>query len=400
MRIVINPGSLQGVAGLLAHTGGDVLATQGTLVGGHVKDVSLWPPAAAVLPAAAEAEMRLAALAKNLGTDALWLEGFAAGVWAVEQAAAAVVTLVRVVQNVEGVLANIVGSIGVAAEWAVLQLILSPLPPEDRRRVEQTVVKMFCPPIHISRQPVAKGVEQPSDVPHWDDPRKISGQPASPQHVGEVGLAGYIERAGELAPGSIAVIALPNNKFVILIRGIDGVTGTATNNRLTDATQAQLMQESAYSLAIRKLISTLPPGADIMLVGHSQGGIAAADIARHPDLTDGRHITHVLTAGSPVDNDDLGSSHALSLKNSNDPVAAGPTNTNAADTAHHDERRYETGSGINIDHHDPKLYAKEFQDDIDSGTCNTSSEFQDEAKAQGYLEQGTVQMHEMHESII
>ena len=44
----------------------------------------------------------------------------------------------------------------------------------------------------------------------------------------------------------------------------------------------------------------IPPGAPVMLVGHSQGGMAAAHLAADPDFQGGYDVQHVVTAGSPT----------------------------------------------------------------------------------------------------
>lgn len=44
----------------------------------------------------------------------------------------------------------------------------------------------------------------------------------------------------------------------------------------------------------------IPPGAPVMLTGHSQGGITAMTMAADPDLRDEFSITSVVTGGSPV----------------------------------------------------------------------------------------------------
>ncbi|MDO5701512.1 MAG: hypothetical protein Q4P36_08620 [Bowdeniella nasicola] len=44
----------------------------------------------------------------------------------------------------------------------------------------------------------------------------------------------------------------------------------------------------------------VPAGADVVLTGHSQGGIAAMALASEGDFTDTYHVTHVVTFGSPV----------------------------------------------------------------------------------------------------
>lgn len=52
----------------------------------------------------------------------------------------------------------------------------------------------------------------------------------------------------------------------------------------------------------------VPPGADVALVGHSQGGIVANNLAADPEVNgapDGWNITNVISAGSPVENADV-----------------------------------------------------------------------------------------------
>jgi pimeloyl-ACP methyl ester carboxylesterase len=60
---------------------------------------------------------------------------------------------------------------------------------------------------------------------------------------------------------------------------------------------------SAYAPAVAKALdlACVPRGAEVMLVGHSQGGITALDLAADPRFNGQRvRVTHVITAGSPV----------------------------------------------------------------------------------------------------
>lgn len=45
----------------------------------------------------------------------------------------------------------------------------------------------------------------------------------------------------------------------------------------------------------------VPADAEIMLVGHSQGGMTAADIASDPEFLKNHNITDVVAFGSPID---------------------------------------------------------------------------------------------------
>lgn len=83
-------------------------------------------------------------------------------------------------------------------------------------------------------------------------------------------------------------------------------------------------EETAYQQGIEEALRRAGAGPDdpVMLVGHSQGGIVAAQTAA--DLAGGGefHVTHVVTAGSPVGLVDMPQSvQVLSLENSNDIVA-------------------------------------------------------------------------------
>ncbi|MFF5446442.1 hypothetical protein [Streptomyces sp. NPDC012888] len=46
----------------------------------------------------------------------------------------------------------------------------------------------------------------------------------------------------------------------------------------------------------------MPAGSELMLVGHSLGGLTAMNLASDPDLAGEFRVTHVVTLGSPIDN--------------------------------------------------------------------------------------------------
>jgi pimeloyl-ACP methyl ester carboxylesterase len=61
----------------------------------------------------------------------------------------------------------------------------------------------------------------------------------------------------------------------------------------------------------------------VVLVGHSQGGIVAAALASDPAFTRRHRVSHVLTAGSPIDDFPIpDSTQVLSLQHDTDPVHA------------------------------------------------------------------------------
>lgn len=78
--------------------------------------------------------------------------------------------------------------------------------------------------------------------------------------------------------------------------------------------------EQGIEQALHKAHADGPPHAPIMLAGHSQGGIVAAESAG--DLkSHGYNVTHVVTAGSPIGRIDVPDDvQVLSLENENDIV--------------------------------------------------------------------------------
>ncbi|GAC1332307.1 MAG: hypothetical protein NVSMB13_20920 [Mycobacteriales bacterium] len=97
---------------------------------------------------------------------------------------------------------------------------------------------------------------------------------------------------------------------------------------LPGAVAAELGRSSAYSRAVQAAVelADVPVGAQLLLVGHSEGGIAAMNLAADPSFNGSRvQVTHVVAAGSPIDGKRLPAGSAtsvLSLQNVNDAVPA------------------------------------------------------------------------------
>ena len=65
------------------------------------------------------------------------------------------------------------------------------------------------------------------------------------------------------------------------------------------------------------------PRDRVVLVGHSQGGIVAAALASDPAFTRHHRVSHVVAAGSPIDDFPIpASTQVLSLQHDTDPVHA------------------------------------------------------------------------------
>ncbi|MFC8923719.1 hypothetical protein [Cellulosimicrobium sp. NPDC057127] len=73
-----------------------------------------------------------------------------------------------------------------------------------------------------------------------------------------------------------------------------------TGNLVTAGGGTSTMTESV-ELAMRT--AGIPDGAQVMLVGHSQGGMTVADLTSDPDFVSRYGVTHAMTFGSPIDSE-------------------------------------------------------------------------------------------------
>lgn len=71
-----------------------------------------------------------------------------------------------------------------------------------------------------------------------------------------------------------------------------------TGNLVTAGGSRSTMSE-AVILAMQN--ADIPPGAEVMMVGHSQGGMTVADLTSDPAFVDQYNVTHAMTYGSPID---------------------------------------------------------------------------------------------------
>ncbi|QLY28934.1 acetoacetate decarboxylase family protein [Nocardia huaxiensis] len=112
---------------------------------------------------------------------------------------------------------------------------------------------------------------------------------------------------------------LENNGRVYLqeMRGSDGVVryavfapgmqcGMPRNDSpqdLVGAWRNTLKNESPYTRALGKSIAAfgVPDGAEIALIGHSEGGAAVMNLAQDPAFHGRYRVTHVIAVGAPVD---------------------------------------------------------------------------------------------------
>lgn len=137
----------------------------------------------------------------------------------------------------------------------------------------------------------------------WNDPERT-----------RFGFGNYMERLGKVPEGEFQILRVSDNppKYVVIMPGIQGPLPNDGLRDLGNATEARLggADEYAERVKLEMQRAGIPPGADVMIIGHSYGGIAAMGIAsdrnfNQPGNTsnDGAYhvnITHVVAAGSGV----------------------------------------------------------------------------------------------------
>lgn len=120
-------------------------------------------------------------------------------------------------------------------------------------------------------------------------------------------MGGYVERLEDLDSGEVEIRHIVGSdppRYVVLLKGIDGFDNPDTRS-VTDLNAVwieRLGREGRWTRAVEKALEQmhLPPGSQVMLVGHSGGGIVAANLASDPSFVQKYNVTHVLTNGSGV----------------------------------------------------------------------------------------------------
>ncbi|MEC3917893.1 lipase family protein [Nocardia sp. CDC160] len=92
------------------------------------------------------------------------------------------------------------------------------------------------------------------------------------------------------------VVLLPGTSFARL--------SNATPQDVVSCFDNLVHIDTTYTRAVRKLLADaeVPEGSEVMLVGHSLGGITAINLACDPVTAAMYRLTHVVTVGSPIDN--------------------------------------------------------------------------------------------------
>ncbi|MFH7594415.1 lipase family protein [Streptomyces racemochromogenes] len=120
-------------------------------------------------------------------------------------------------------------------------------------------------------------------------------------YVNDIGALGnhglVLLRRVACADGAVRhVLLLPGTSFALL--------SNSTPQDLVGAFDGCLRTDTTYTRAVKKLLTRagVPAGSELMLIGHSLGGLTAMNLAADVDVASEYRVTHVVTLGSPIDN--------------------------------------------------------------------------------------------------
>ena len=123
-------------------------------------------------------------------------------------------------------------------------------------------------------------------------------------------LAAMMSRIADLENAPDASLAVQQvvgadgvRRFVVELPGMRHVGVAADPLDLSGAISAMAVGATSYTRCVRDALDAagVPAGAEVALVGHSQGGIVAMDLAADPAFNGQRvRVTHVVVAGSPI----------------------------------------------------------------------------------------------------
>ncbi|MER7760332.1 hypothetical protein [Streptomyces sp. NPDC097619] len=116
-------------------------------------------------------------------------------------------------------------------------------------------------------------------------------------------------------------------RHVLLLPGTSfGLLSNSTPQDLVGAFDGLLRTDTTYTRAARKLLlrAGVPAGSELMIVGHSLGGMTAMNLASDPEVAAEYRITHVIAVGSPIDSKRPAdhTTRVISLVNEHDVIPA------------------------------------------------------------------------------
>ena len=155
-------------------------------------------------------------------------------------------------------------------------------------------------------------------------------------------LAGVLRRVAGLERFPDATLAIDEvvggdgiTRYVVELPGIRHLGVASDPQDLSGAVNAMVLPATSYTRCVSEALDAVgaPRGAQVLLVGHSEGGIVAMDLAADPAFNGGRvKVTDVLAAGSPISSKQVvpgSGTRVFSVENVDDMV----THLDAVDSA-------------------------------------------------------------------
>jgi hypothetical protein len=145
----------------------------------------------------------------------------------------------------------------------------------------------------------------------FDDGDPYAGEPTdvlSPRNPSSVADIARSVTDAYGTDGNVRVTTVegPNGPRVIVsVPGTEAWNPSAGDNpmdltgNLVTAGGSRSTMSDAVVLAMEN--ANIPPGAEVMMVGHSQGGMTVADLTSDSAFVDKYNVTHAMTYGSPID---------------------------------------------------------------------------------------------------
>jgi hypothetical protein len=146
-------------------------------------------------------------------------------------------------------------------------------------------------------------------------------------------VSSMLERVGDLERQPDATIAVQRvigtdgvSRYVVVLTGMRQIAPSADPEDLFGAAAALAGTTTNYARCVAQALhaARVPQGAEVVLVGHSEGGIVAMDLAGDRGFNGGRvRVAQVVAAGAPISSKAVvpgSGTRVLSIENVNDVV--------------------------------------------------------------------------------
>jgi hypothetical protein len=108
--------------------------------------------------------------------------------------------------------------------------------------------------------------------------------------------------------------------YLILLSGVSWKPATANTLGQAYIAWANVQAMDAYRLAVMDAVAALPKGTDIILAGHSQGGMEAQDIVEGLQNQYGLNVKQVISYGAPVTESSWPGTSYVHVRAPDDPI--------------------------------------------------------------------------------